>query len=708
MHYKSHTIIRLPLHLPKQQPVYFTTGEHEAALEEARNQETMLTEFFKYNALHETPYTYLNFPIHFIFDQNRRRWHPQKQRGNSILGRMYSVSPRDTERYCLRLLLLHVPGPKSFLDLRTFEGQTAATYKEACIIRDLLTDDTEWDRCLSEAGAFHMPSQLRSLFATICLYCEPSDPPSLWLAHKDALCEDFVHVHGLNVQEAENKCLGEIQSIFQQSSFLCSDFGLPAVEIVAHRDCFDLHQEQQVVDENMALLNEEQRLLVDEILQALQEIDQAITTECRTYFLDGPGGTGKTMVYNTLIAICRCRGVKVAPCAWTGIAATLLTGGRTVHNLFKLPVPIIDTSVCNVSPTSKHAAFLKSITMFIIDEASMVPSLALNAIDLMLRDITGTEVPFGGKIFLLGGDFRQVLPVVPRSSRAVIFENCLKSSHLWSLFTVFKLTKNMRARGSELEFANWLLSLGNGELTSDPEYIHTDSIVVPSQCNLIDGDIVSAVFHDVSAPEALTHTVILTPTNQSSLALNEAVLQCLPGEVRVYYSTDTAVCDNDEEANNYPVEFLNSITPSGTIIMLLRNLDIQKGLCNGTRLIIRRLHSRSLDAEILTGTNKGGRVLIPRIALAPSDVSLPFTLHRVQFPVRLSYSMTINKSQGQTFERLGVYLPAPVFSHGQLYVAFSRGRSFTDLFVKIDTCTGQGITDGLQVYTQNVVFKEVL
>jgi hypothetical protein len=220
LHDKSHTIIRLPLHLPRQQPVYFTTGEHEAALEEARN---------------------------------------------------------------------HVPGPKSFLDLRTFEGQTVTTYKEACMIRDLLTDDTEWDRCLSEAGAFHMPSQLRSLFATICLYCEPSDPLSLWLAHKNALCEDFVHVHGLNNQEAENKCLGEIQNILQQSSFLCSDFGLPAVEIVSHRDCFDLHQEQQVVDENMALLNEEQMLIVDEILQALQEIDQTTNAKCRAYFLDGPG-----------------------------------------------------------------------------------------------------------------------------------------------------------------------------------------------------------------------------------------------------------------------------------------------------------------------------------------------------------------------------------------------------------------------------------
>ena len=148
------------------------------------------------------------------------------------------------------------------------------------------------------------------------------------------------------------------------------------------------------------------------------------------FFLDGRGGTGKTMVYNTLIAYCRGHGLKVAPSAWTGIAATLLDGGRTCHNLFKLPVPILDTSVCKVASTSTHAAFLCSVTMFIIDEASMVPVHALRAIDEMLRDITNVDAPFGGKIFLLGGAFRQVHPVVPRSSRTVIVENCIKSSPL--------------------------------------------------------------------------------------------------------------------------------------------------------------------------------------------------------------------------------------------------------------------------------------
>ncbi|XP_065679979.1 ATP-dependent DNA helicase PIF1-like [Hydra vulgaris] len=118
--------------------------------------------------------------------------------------------------------------------------------------------------------------------------------------------------------------------------------------------------------------------------------------------------------------------------------------------------------------------------------------------------------------------------------------------------------------------------------------------------------------------------------------------------------------------------------------MLLRNLDLKGGLCNGTRLMVRALHNSYIDGEVLTGVSAGNRVFVPRVQLAPSDANLPFTLKRRQFPVRLAYSMTINKSQGQTFEKVGVYLKKPCFLHGQLYVACSRTRSFNSLFFKVD------------------------
>ena len=407
--------------------------------------------------------------------------------------------------------------------------------------------------------------------------------------------------------------------------------------------------------------------------------------------------------------------IQVGATAWTGIAATLLRGGRTVHSLYKLPVPILDTSTCNVPPTSAHATILRSMVLLIVDEASMVPLHALHAIDKLLRDLTGDDVPFGGKIFLLGGDFRQVLPVVPRGARTTIVENCIKRSPLWSHITPMKLTKNMRALQDQEHFAKWLLQLGNGELRSQSEDAAPDSVDIPPDC-IVHEHIIDAVFPNLSCD--LTASVVLTPKNDTSLQLNNHVLDKIGGEKKLYPSVDHVVCDNEEEHLNYPLEFLNSLTPSGmpehrlylkvgAIIMLLRNLDIRNGLCNGTRLIVRRLHNHVIDAEVISSTHSGQRVLIPRIKLAPSDANLPFVLARRQFPIRLAYSMTINKSQGQTFRRVGIYLPAPVFTHGQLYVAFSRARSFNDVSVEVATTAIQGCIDNNTI-TSNIVYPEVL
>lgn len=140
-------------------------------------------------------------------------------------------------------------------------------------------------------------------------------------------------------------------------------------------------------------------------------------------------------------------------------------------------------------------------------------------------------------------------------------------------------------------------------------------------------------------------------------------------------------------------------------LMLLRNLDNMRGLANGTRLVCRRCHKWLIEAEIVTGPRKGDWILLPRIDFDSNDLDTPFKLNRRQFPVKPAFAMTINKSQGQTMQKVGLYLPQSVFSHGQLYVAFSRVGSPHHIKV----CAEQGCFSGHEgVYTRNVVYRDVL
>uniref|UniRef100_A0A0L8GNA2 DNA helicase Pif1-like 2B domain-containing protein n=1 Tax=Octopus bimaculoides TaxID=37653 RepID=A0A0L8GNA2_OCTBM len=116
------------------------------------------------------------------------------------------------------------------------------------------------------------------------------------------------------------------------------------------------------------------------------------------------------------------------------------------------------------------------------------------------------------------------------------------------------------------------------------------------------------------------------------------VLNIIPEALKTYLSTDSVSCNNEEEVQNYPFEFINALTPSslpphrlnlkvGAIVMLLRNFSISQGLCNGTCMKAQRLHEHCVEASLVTGSNKSRTVLIPRIKLSSSDANIPFTLN---------------------------------------------------------------------------------
>ena len=167
----------------------------------------------------------------------------------------------------------------------------------------------------------------------------------------------------------------------------------------------------------------------------------------------------------------------------------------------------------------------------------------------------------------------------------------------------------------------------------------------------------------------------------------------MPGEERVYTAINKIP---NKENYNYDVdaiysqEFLSEQNPSGcpphklrlkvnTIVMLIRNMNTKTGLCNGTRLVIENMRNESLECKVLSGPMKDKKVFIPKMNLVPSDTKLPIAFQRRQFPVIPAFCITINKSQGQTFNFVGVDCTKNVFSHGQMYVACSRCRTFETL-----------------------------
>ncbi|XP_050908299.1 uncharacterized protein LOC127121917 [Lathyrus oleraceus] len=248
------------------------------------------------------------------------------------------------------------------------------------------------------------------------------------------------------------------------------------------------------------------------------------------------------------------------------------------------------------------------------------------------------------------------------------------------------------SNNAPFEFAEFLIRIGDGVKPTKPDDMVRLSlhIAIPWEGEHSIQVLIQYIFpnlelHGWDAPY-MVQRAILTPTNDDVQKLNDMIIDQFPGEEHNLLSFDEVEGDNH---NLYQQEFLNSIARGSLPPYILK---------------IKRMNM--LDVEILTGSNAGKRAFLPRIKIKTSaSDGLPFVLSRKQFPMRLSFAITINKSQGQTIPNAGIYLPRHVFSHGQLYVALSRGISQTTTRV----LTREGKLKGEDGdYIKNVVYKQIL
>ena len=309
---------------------------------------------------------------------------------------------------------------------------------------------------------------------------------TLRLQHPGLSLDFSENIYNRALQLLEDMCLSMSGKSLQL-------LGLPSPtgELPTNQLCAEILRETNYNIEELALhvsLNEpllvpDQRAAYNAILHHVEENKGGI------FFLDAPGGTGKTFILNLLLAKIRQRKKIALAVASSGIASTLLRGGRTAHSAFKLPLNLAhgDHPVCDISKGSGQAKVLQQCTAIIWDECTMAHKKALEALHHTLQDLRANNELMGGSTVVLAGDFRQTLPIIPRSTPADELNACLKASHLWRYVKTFTLTTNMRVHftgdASAATFSEQLLMLGDGKAPPDP---NTGLIQFPHNfCNIV-------------------------------------------------------------------------------------------------------------------------------------------------------------------------------------------------------------------------------
>ncbi|KAM0848721.1 hypothetical protein ACQ4PT_054208 [Festuca glaucescens] len=568
------------------------------------------------------------------------------------------------------MLLMIVKGATSYDDVKMFNGIQYGSFKEACAARGLLGDDTEWYSAFDEAVVWGFGPRLRQLFVTMLIHCGVKNERHFFDKYWVALADDIQYRTRVLLRRMDyivpdatlrDMLLDDLSTLFVTYGSSIGNFNLPeksSIQAIYYdnrliREEMSYDSEKLAAEASVLLaqLNAGQRVAYKTIVGAV------LAKKPGFYFVSGFGGAGKTFLWNVIIAYLRGQSKIVLTVASSGVAALLLAGGRTAHSRFKIPLQIDANSFCDIKRGTNLAKLLKETCLIIWDEALMTSRKCFEALDRTLRDVLSADdplledVPFGGKVVVLGGDLRQILPVIEGGSRPQIIDAAITQSPLWKSVVPLTLSINMRLSMPNADplqqesiaiFSKWVLDLGDGKLPATRKEGETEStwIQIPEDLLIRTDDhkiaaIVSSTYVDFQANyrkmDYLRERAILAPTNDFALEVNEYVLDLVPQPAQEYLSCDSIANGSDavQESNLfYPLEVLNAVSlinfpqhklvlKPGVPIMLLRNLSQANGLCNGTRLIVKELGDRVIQAVIMTGSHIGDMALNAQLVFDP-------------------------------------------------------------------------------------------
>jgi ATP-dependent DNA helicase PIF1 len=370
----------------------------------------------------------------------------------------------------------------------------------------------------------------------------------------------------------------------------------------------------------------------------------------------------------------------------------------------------------SISLTDSRAQLIRQASLIIWDEAPMANRSVLACVDEICRQIMACDLPFGGKVFILLGDFRQTCPVVRKGSKADVINASITRSTLWPTLSIYRLTQPIRNAEDPL-FSDFVDAIGDGKGTeiSLEGLQHTDSAIKLAQV-VFPEDILNNPFQCLQRS-------ILAPTNAQVDSYNTAIINKLPGASVLFCAADSleehANVLEDSESELLPspdaiLDYVAKVRPNGMpdhllriklggVYRLLRNFSVDRGLVKNARVVVTGIGRRLITVHRLTTFGNGSisnqaDILIPRITF--KDV-LPsgHTLLRKQFPLAPAYASTFHSCQGLTLDWVGIDLTKPVFTHGQLYTALSRVRNRNNLIVLLPES---------QMTTKNVTYPEIL